>query len=234
MDDPYEVLAEAYEAHTAVAPYNALYERPALLALLGDVTGRDVLDLGSGPGVLAAAMVDAGARVTGLERSAAMVRIATARLGDRAVVHRHDLTEPLPVGHASADVVVAGLVLHYLGDWAPLLAEVRRVLRPGGRFVASVHHPFADRRVRTLEERGPYLESHTLAERWSMDGHAAIVRFWHHPLGRMAGWITGAGLELTDLVEPRPVPEMATTHPEVFARLSDEPAFLLVEARVPG
>lgn len=40
------------------------------------------------------------------------------------------------------DDVVASLVLHYLEDWGPTLAELRRVLRPGGRLIASVSHRF--------------------------------------------------------------------------------------------
>ncbi|WP_166659777.1 hypothetical protein [Actinomycetospora succinea] len=49
----------------------------------------------------------------------------------------------------------------------------------------------------------------------------------------MTGWITGAGFVLAGLVEPRPVPAMARSHPEAFARLDAEPAFLLLDARVP-
>ncbi|MFE2699145.1 class I SAM-dependent methyltransferase, partial [Streptomyces mirabilis] len=37
---------------------------------------------------------------------------------------------------------VASLVLHHLEDWGPTLAELRRVIRPGGRLIASVDHPF--------------------------------------------------------------------------------------------
>ena len=46
--------------------------------------------------------------------------------------------------------------------------------------------------------------------------------------------ITGAGFVLTDVIEPEPAPEMAASHPDAFARLSAEPAFLLVEARRAG
>jgi SAM-dependent methyltransferase len=42
------------------------------------------------------------------------------------------------------DDVTASLVLHYLQDWGPALAELRRVLRPGGRLIVSVDHPYAE------------------------------------------------------------------------------------------
>ncbi len=229
MSDPYSDHAAAYAAHNAVAPYNALYERPALLDLAGDVAGLDVLDLGCGPGVTTAELVGRGAQVTGLDRSAALVEHARGLSGAEFLVH--DLADPLPFASGAFDFIVSGLVLHYLDDWSAVLAEVHRVLRPGGRLVASVHHPLTDIGIRSLEPHGTYLESYRIADVWEMAGEEVVVRFWHHPLGRMTGWIAGAGLALTDVVEPRPLPSMADSHPESSARLSAEPAFLLLAAR---
>ncbi|WP_433802763.1 class I SAM-dependent methyltransferase [Actinomycetospora sp. CA-084318] len=228
MSDPYVEHAAAYAAHNAVAPYNAYYERPALLDLAGDVSGLDVLDLGCGPGVTTAALVGRGARVTGVDGSAPLLAHARG-LSDAAFVV-HDLADPLPFPDGSFDLVVAGLVLHYLPDWTAVLAEVARVLRPGGRLVASVHHPLTDVRIASLEPHGTYLESYRVADTWRMAGEDVVVRFFHHPLGAMAAWVTGAGLVLTDLVEPRPLPSMAERDPEAFDRLSREPAFLLLAA----
>lgn len=229
MSNPYVDHAAAYAAHNPVAPYNALYERPALLDLAGDVTGLDVLDLGCGPGVTTAALVTRGARVTGVDRSAALLEHARG-LSDAAFLVQ-DLADPLPFPDGSFDLVVSGLVLHYLADWTAVLAEVHRVLRPGGRVVASVHHPFADLRIESLEPHGTYLESYPVADTWEMDGVDVVVRFWHHPLGAMTAWFGRAGLALTDVVEPRPLPAMADSSPRAFARLTAEPAFLLLGAR---
>ncbi|WP_018331967.1 class I SAM-dependent methyltransferase [Actinomycetospora chiangmaiensis] len=229
MTDPYTEHAAAYAAHNAVAPYNALYERPALLDLAGDVAGLDVLDLGCGPGITTAELVRRGARVTGLDRSAALVRHGRS-LSD-ACLFVHDLADPLPLADATFDLVVSGLVLHYLRDWSAVLAEVHRVLRPGGRFVASVHHPFSDVDIPSLDPHGDYLDSYGVADTWELDGTAVVVRFWHHPLGAMTAWFTGAGLALTDVVEPRPLPTTAEIYPEAFRRLTARPAFLLLGAR---
>jgi ubiquinone/menaquinone biosynthesis C-methylase UbiE len=98
--------------------------------LAGDVTGRRILDAGCGSGPLSSALRDRGAVVTGIDTSAGMLALARRRLGDDVALHVVDLSDPLPFGDGTFDDVVASLVLHYLEDWGPTLAELRRVLRP--------------------------------------------------------------------------------------------------------
>ena len=137
----YDSFAEAYSAGNEVSLFNAYYERPATLALAGDVAGRRILDAGCGSGPLFAALRDRGAVVTGFDKSAGMLELARRRLGDGADLRVADLGRPLPFPGGAFDDVIASLVLHYLEDWAGPLAELRRVLRPGGRLIASVDHP---------------------------------------------------------------------------------------------
>ena len=138
----YDSFAEAYSAENEASLLNAYYERPAMLALAGDVVGRRILDAGCGSGPLSAALRDRGAIVTGFDKSAAMVELARRRLGDGADLQVADLGSPLPFPDGEFDDVIASLVLHYLEDWGPALAELRRVLKPGGRLLVSVEHPF--------------------------------------------------------------------------------------------
>jgi SAM-dependent methyltransferase len=70
-----------------------------------------------------------------------MLEVARRRLGPDVDLRVVDLADPLPFPDGAFDDVVASLVLHYLRDWGPTLAEVRRVLTPGGRLLASVDHP---------------------------------------------------------------------------------------------
>ncbi len=114
-----------------------------MLALAGDVTGRRILDADCGSGPLFAALRDRGAVVSGFDASSGMLALARRRLGDGADLRVADLGGPLPYPDDAFDDVVASLVLHYLEDWGPAPAELRRVLRPGGRLIASVDHPFA-------------------------------------------------------------------------------------------
>lgn len=137
----YDSFAEEYAAENETSLYNAYYERPAILRLAGDVTGRRVLDAGCGSGPLFAALRDRGAIVTGVDLSAGLLAQARRRLGPEADLRVADLTDPLPFGDDSFDDVIASLVLHYFEDWGPTLAEMHRVLKSGGRLIASIHHP---------------------------------------------------------------------------------------------
>ena len=139
----YDGIAEAYSAENEANLVNAYYERPAMLVLAGDVAGRRILNAGCGAGPLLAALRDGGAIVTGFDKSAGMIELARRRLGDDADLQVADLGSPLPFPDGTFDDVTASLVLHYLEDWGPTLAELRRVLKPGGRLIVSVEHPFA-------------------------------------------------------------------------------------------
>ncbi|SCE33529.1 Methyltransferase domain-containing protein [Streptomyces sp. DfronAA-171] len=128
----YDGFAEAYAAANETNLVNAYYERPAMLALAGDVTGRRILDAGCGSGALSAGLRDRGADVSGFDTSAGLLELARQRLGDGADLQVADLGGPLPYADDTFDDVVASLVLHYLEDWGPALAELRRVLEARG------------------------------------------------------------------------------------------------------
>lgn len=123
----YDLIAEGYAAENETSLANAYYERPAILALAGDVAGRRILDAGCGSGPLSAALRDRGAIVTGIDISAGMLERAR-RLGDDARLQQADLGSPLPFPDNAFDDVMASLVLHYLEDWTAPLAENPRKL----------------------------------------------------------------------------------------------------------
>jgi SAM-dependent methyltransferase len=122
----YDSFAEGYTASNETSFVNAYYARPAMLALAGDVAGRRILDAGCGSGPLFAALRDRGAIVTGIDKSAGMLEQARRRLGDDADLQVAELGGPLPFPDDTFDDVAACLVLHYLEDWGPALAELRR------------------------------------------------------------------------------------------------------------
>ncbi|MEU3664220.1 class I SAM-dependent methyltransferase [Streptomyces sp. NPDC032940] len=229
-ENDYDDFAEAYAAENENNLVNAYYERPAVLALAGDVAGRRILDAGCGTGPLSAALGERGAVVTGIDVSARMLALARRRLGDSVELHVADLRERLPFGDGVFDDVVASLVLHYLEDWGPALAELRRVLRPGGRLIASVDHPFVAYTIR--EPRPDYFASGSYAFRWAFDGRTVPMRLWRKPLHAMTDAFAAAGFRLSVVGEPRPDPAARALFPDDFDDLSTRPCFLffVVEA----
>jgi trans-aconitate methyltransferase len=96
--------------------------------------GERILDLGCGDGQLTARLVATGAIVTGVDASADMVAAAQLR-GIDAIAGN---AENLPFPDADFNAVFSNAALHWVRNHEAMLAEVRRVLRPGGRFVAEM------------------------------------------------------------------------------------------------
>jgi len=216
----YDGIAAGYAAENETSLLNAYYERPAMLELAGDVAGRRILDAGCGSGPLFAALRDRGAAVTGIDASPGMLELAGRRLGADADLRVVDLAEPLPFSDGAFDDVVASLVLHYLEDWGPTLAELRRVLVPGGRLIVSVEHPFAIALMQRLAGDKPdYFRTRKRTEEWAMGGQTARMSFWDRPLHAMTDAFTAAGFRIDVISEPPPAPAARDLFPEVFREL---------------
>ena len=78
--EQYNAMAEEYSADNDDGIFNSLYERPAMLALLGDVSGQRVLDIGCGAGQLSETLAAHGATVSGIDVSPSMIEIARRRV----------------------------------------------------------------------------------------------------------------------------------------------------------
>jgi ubiquinone/menaquinone biosynthesis C-methylase UbiE len=115
-----------------------------IAALLGEVAGRDVLDVGCGTGRHAIPLARAGARVTAVDFSAGMLGEADAKARAEGLSARflvHDLHQPLPFPDQAFDLVLCCLVLEHISALDPFVADLGRVCRPLGRVVLSAMHP---------------------------------------------------------------------------------------------
>ncbi len=108
------------------------------------VAGQSVLDLGTGTGAVArraAAAVGPSGRVIAVDISPDMLEVARGRFAAEGLDHvtvREGRAERIPADDDSMDVVLASLSMMYVIDRAAAAREIARVLKPGGRFVASV------------------------------------------------------------------------------------------------
>ncbi len=109
--------------------------------------GETVVDLGSGAGMeafIASRMVGASGRVIGVDMTPEMLRFSSdaaervaARLGYRNIAFTHALLEALPLASESADAVTSNCVINLSPEKLKVFAEIKRVLKPGGRMVVS-------------------------------------------------------------------------------------------------
>lgn len=119
-----------------------LLEEQHLNSLAGDVTGLAVVDIGCGTGRHATRLAVAGARVTAVDFSEAMLHRARMKPGAEAICFvRHDLAQPLPLASATFDRVFCCLVLDHIAELAPFFLELRRLCHPQGSVIISVMHP---------------------------------------------------------------------------------------------
>ncbi|WP_255495355.1 class I SAM-dependent methyltransferase [Nocardia sp. GTS18] len=222
VENDYDSFAEGYAAETETNLINGYYARPAIVDLAGDVTGRKILDAGCGSGPIFAALRDRGAIVTGFDASAKMVELARQRLGAEAALQVADIGSPLPFPDGAFDDVIASLVLHYLEDWTAPLAELRRVLKPGGRLIMSVNHPLV---FKLLYRDADYFATVKHSDEYTFNGQKAVLTYWHRPLHAMTDAFAMAGFRTTVISEPPPAPGARELFPDALAK-STSGAFL--------
>lgn len=176
--------------------------------LLGDVRGKDVLEVGCGSAMCSRWLAGQGARPIASDLSAGMLR--HARDGNDATGVEIPLVQAdaqrLPFRDRSFDVAFTAFgALAFVADSAAVMREVARVLRPGGRWVFATTHPlrwaFPDdpgpdglRATMPYWDRTPYVE-------FAADGRPVYVEH-HRTLGDRVRELAAAGFRLVDLVEP--------------------------------
>lgn len=193
--EAYSRLADAFAARIDTHPYNADYDRPAVLSLLPPIKGRRVLDAGCGPGVYAEWLAGRGAEVVGLDVCPRMVELARLRLGGGVQIIEADLARPLDfLPSASFDLVVSALALDYVRDWDAVFKEFFRVLREVGHLVFSVEHSsdvFFDH-----HPNGNYFEVEQVEYEWWSFGPPVRMPSYRRPLQAMLGPLLGASFAL--------------------------------------
>ncbi|MGP9031749.1 class I SAM-dependent methyltransferase [Glutamicibacter mysorens] len=168
-------------------------------AELGDVSGQRILDIGCGAGALTEKLIGKGAQVSGFDASEAMLELARVRLGEGADLQVVRLGEELPYADDSFDVAVASLVFHYLPDWTAALAEVKRVLKPGGRLLMSINHPPA---YLVTQKGQDYFKRTRYTDEVSVNGKSAELTYWHRPLHGVVSPLIDSGFMVERGWEP--------------------------------
>ncbi len=172
-----------------------------------------VLDIGCGEGQLSRLAADQGATVVGIDPTWNCVSVADERGG--GVAYARAGAAALPFADATFDTAVACLVFEHIDDVDQAIAEVGRVLAPGGTFCFFLNHPILqapgsvwvdDHMVDPPEQYwrlGPYLDETETIEEVELD---VWIRFIHRPMSRYVNALAANGLRIERMVEPAPPP----------------------------
>jgi malonyl-CoA O-methyltransferase len=164
-----------------------LLEELRISSFIGDVKGLSVVDIGCGTGRHALRWASAGARVTAVDFSKAMLERARAKPGAAGVTFlQHDLTTPFPFSDQTYDRVLCCLVLDHVADLGALFQEFARLCKSGGQVIISVMHPAMT--LRGVQAR--FIEPSS-GERISLASHEHVVSDYV-----MAGLRAGLRLDL--------------------------------------
>lgn len=206
--------------------YNTQYERPAMLQHVPEnLAGFHVLDAGCSAGWYSNQLSGRGAQVTAVDISPEMVSITKKQLGDRVEVLCLDLEKPLPFGDQSFDYIVSSLTLHYLKDWPSAFAEFNRVLKPGGSFLLSIHHPLTDLQ---LLDKAQYFSTELIVDEWNKAGKTYEVPFYRRPLSVVFNSLL-AYFTIEHVMEPKPTAMFKELAPEQYGKLMKTPNFLILK-----
>lgn len=145
--------------------------------------------------------------MSAFDLSPAMVALAREKLSEAVEVQVADLTQPLSYADGKFDVIACSLALHYVQDWGPTLTEMRRVLKPGGRLVVSIIHPFI---YAYTYQDADYFALTQYSEDYDFDGKKFVMTYWHRPLQDVLGAFIDAGLTITAVTEPPVDPNTPT------------------------
>lgn len=208
------------------------YEEQILPLVREHLAGRRrVLDVGCGEGQVARHLAEVGVpAVVGVDPSVAQIDVAGERGGGPRYVRAG--ADALPFADGSFDAVVACLVFEHILAVDAALAEVARVLAPGGVFLFLLNHPllqtpesgWIDDHI--LEEQywriGPYLREDVTQEEVAP---GVVLPFVHRPMSRYVNTLAAHGLLLERMEEPAPPPGFLARAPE-YADAAEIPRLL--------
>jgi 2-polyprenyl-3-methyl-5-hydroxy-6-metoxy-1,4-benzoquinol methylase len=218
---------------------NNVEERPALFALLPDLQGKRILDLGCGYGENCRLFSESGAEsIMGIDISEKMLAVAQAENRRNSIKYVKMRLEDLDGLNEQFDVVVSSLALHYVEDFESVARNVYGLLDAGGYFIFSQEHPLI-----TAPKAGVKWESSENGSRqhycltdytisgkrvifWLVDG---VIKY-HRNISDIINPLIAAGFKIEKLLEPIISQDLVQRIPS-YKNNAHVPNYLMVKAK---
>ncbi len=200
-DDP-DFFASYSKLPRQVRGLDGAPEWPAIRAMLPDLSGKRVVDLGCGFGWATRWIREQGAAsVLGLDLSENMIARARKDTSDSAITYRIADLDSLELPVAAFDLAFSALTFHYVQDFARLIRVIRNALSPDGDLVFTIEHP-----IFMAAARPHWISDEDGRKTWPVNRYAiegerrtdwfvkGVVKY-HRTLGTTLNTLTGAGFQ---------------------------------------
>ena len=225
--------------------FNDCIETPILLAMLPDLHGKTILDIGCGMGQHAKQYSEMGAEsVLGIDISENMLEYAEEHNKADSITYQQMAMEDIEAIHRQFDLVTSSLALDYTEDFSGMMVKVRNLMKKDAEFVFSMSHPIVtawdgayDRYTRTETGERLYANLRNYCKEglrtvdWVVNGYER----YHKTVSTLINAMIGAGLMIEECQEAHISDEMREKYPALFGGTVHRPEFIFFRCRkTPG
>ncbi len=228
MNEMYHKRASEYANAIKNNVYNALYDKPSLLALVESERFDSCLDMGCGPGAYIESLKRFCKNITAIDLSAEFIQMISKKHPDvRSYICNieNGLKEEQD---SSFDLVISPLTIHYVENLNSLFSEVNRVLSENGIFAFSTHHPSLDYKDSISKN---YFQREKLTQLWNTLGDETEVSFYRRPLTETMNALFEAGFVIDGFSEGKPSEKIKEISESDYHRLTTRPQFIFMKTR---
>ena len=218
---------------------NELFEIPALLSMMPDLSGKKVLDLGCGFGEHCKMFLDNGAKnVVGIDISKKMLEVAKKTNSDPKIEYINMPIEDIDKLNETFDVVVSSLAFHYVEKFDHVVKTIYNLLDENGVFIFSQEHPLVTCHSGgnrwTKDENGEKI--HMNLSNYGVEGERTSkwfvdnIKIYHRTFSNIVNTLVKAGFSIQQMTEPLPTSELLERYPEQ-KDLFHKPDFLIIKVK---
>ena len=221
--------------------FNDVIETPIITAMLPDLEGKKILDIGCGMGQHAMQYSKAGAAsVLGTDISEKMLEYARENNSADNISYRRLAFEDLEQLDERFDVITSSLAFDYSEDFALLMKKIYALLNDGGYLVFSMSHPIStaydgtyDRYTRTEKGERLYANLHN----YSIEGERHFkwvvedYEVYHRKISTLINCIASASFIIEECQESTVPDEILKEHPDMFGGVVHQPDFIFFRCR---
>ena len=221
--------------------FNDCIETPILLAMLPDLHGKEILDIGCGMGQHAKQYADMGAAsVLGIDISEKMLEYAREHNSEENITYQRMAMEDIETIGRSFDLVTSSLVFDYIEDFAGLMRKISNLMKDDAEFVFSMSHPIVtawdgayDRYTRTETGERLYanLRNYCVEGKRKVDWVVNGYECYHRTVSSLINALIGAGFVIEECQEAHISDEMRQQYPALFGGTIHRPEFIFFRCR---